>query len=149
MRMTSYLARSRAWRTSSAVLDDVGAVAHLAEDAGGDFLVDDVVLGQEDAEGAALAEAGVDASGGAEQLVGHFFALEGGGEDAVQLLVVDRFGQGGDEAGREVLAVGGLLFERTEEDGRERWPPRAGGACPGRVSCPIDRGDLSSMRAAW
>ena len=42
----------------------------------------------------------------------------------MQLLVMDRLGQTGDESGREILAVGGLLLEGTEQDaGRTRRPP--------------------------
>ena len=106
-----------------AVLDDVGTVPHLAEDAGGDLLVDDVVLGEQDAERAALAEAAVDAPGGTEQFVGDLAALERGGEDAVQLLEVGRLGEAGDESRRQILAIGGLLLQRAKENAR-----RAGGA---------------------
>ena len=52
-----------------AVLHHIGPIAHLAEDARGDLLVDDVVLRQKNAQRAALAEAGIDPAGGAQQLV--------------------------------------------------------------------------------
>ena len=56
-------------------------------------------------------------------LFGDLPALERRGQDAVQLLVVDRLGQARDEARRQVLAVGRLLLQRAEQDAR-----RAGGA---------------------
>ncbi len=139
IRMTSYFCRSSASQHFDAVLDDVGPIAHLAEDARGHLLVDDVVLRQKDAQRTALAEAGVDAAGGAQQLVGDLAALERRGENAVQLLEMDRLGQAGDKSGRKILAVGGLLLQRAEQDARARWPRPAGGECPARDPCPIGR----------
>ena len=59
-----------------AVMDDIRPIAHLAEDARGDFLIDDIVLRQKEAQRTALAEAGIDPAGGTQKLVGDFSALE-------------------------------------------------------------------------
>ncbi len=91
IRTTSYFCRSRASSASRPLCNDIGPVAHLAEDAGGDLLVDDVVLGQQKAQRAAMSKTSVDLPRGAEQLVGDPATLERRGQDAVHLLVMGRF----------------------------------------------------------
>ena len=59
-------------------------------------------------------------------------------EDGVELLVVGRLGEAGDETGRQILAVSGLLLERAEQDtGRGAGTPLA--AHVGHEILPVDR----------
>ena len=90
-----------------AVGGEVGAVAHLLEQAEGDLLVDDVVVAQQHAQRQAAGEGGIELGVGGGFLGGGFGAGDDADQDFVKLGGLDRLGQATGEGGAgEVRMVG-------------------------------------------
>ena len=106
-----------------AVAGDVGAIAQLVQDAEADFLVDGIVVGQEQAQGQAAGEVGVERRRGRRFLLALDLDAHGAAEGVEQLRRADGLV---DEHRRRWRAAGAPVVTARADGGKQRAAARSG-----------------------